>query len=369
MNILARFRPLPAIAWMLLAAGWACAQPSTARPSPPATFLPDARVLSITASPRLDPAPTPLDFLAGFELAYQAGARGGTISYTWSRLEPTPGSFVLTSLKNDLDYMARVRGLAVELNLQILNTTAKETPTDLLATSFDAAEMQSRFRALFDQIRPLLDAHVRYLAIGNEVDIYLESHPEEWATYRAFYQSAADYVRQQAPWIQVGVTTTFAGATGSAAGPVDELNAASDVWILTYYPLEGKFQATNPGAPENDFPAMMEAADGKMVVLQEVGYPTAQRLGSSEAEQAEFVRNVFRAWGAAGKALPFLNYFALHDFTSAMCDEMLVYYGFPDEDFKAFLCTLGLRQANGTAKAGWEAFRQAAGEAGFPIER
>ena len=111
----------------LAAAGLACGQ-TPPFPTPPAPFLPEGRVLSITASPRLDPAPTPLDFLAGFELAYQAGARGAYISYTWSSLEPIPGSFELASLKNDLDYAARVRGLAIEINLQILNTTAKETP-------------------------------------------------------------------------------------------------------------------------------------------------------------------------------------------------------------------------------------------------
>jgi hypothetical protein len=352
----------------LATAGLACGQTPPVPPAALPPFLPESRVLSITASPRLDPPPTPLDFLAGFELAYQAGARGAYISYTWSGLEPAPGSFELASLKNDLDYAALVRGLAVEINLQILNTTAKETPADLAGTSFDDPEMLPRFRALFDAIRPLLDSHVRYLAIGNEVDIYLETHPEQWEPYQSFYREAAAYVRQQAPWLQIGVAATFAGASGPAANHVAELNSVSDVWILTYYPLEGKFQAENPNAPEADFPAMVDRAGGKPVVLQEVGYPSAERLGSSEAEQAEFVASVFRAWQATGEAIPFLNYFLLHDFTGAMCDEMLVYYGFKDEDFKAYLCTIGLRQADGTAKAGWEAFREAARSAGFPVD-
>ncbi len=369
MRLIAAVRPMLWIALALTADGLACGQASAALPTPPAPFLPEGRVLSITASPRLDPAPTPLDFMAGFELAYQAGARGAYISHTWSELEPTPGSFDLASLKNDLDYMARVRGLAVEVNLQILNTTEKETPADLVDTTFDAPEMLSRFRALFDEIRPLLDSHVRYLAIGNEVDIYLEAHPDEWSPYREFYRGAAAYARQQAPWLQIGVTATFSGASGPAANHVAELNAVSDVWILTYYPLEGKFQAENPNAPETDFPAMVDGADGKQVVLQEVGYPSAERLGSSEAEQAEFVGSVFRAWEATGEAIPFLNYFLLHDFTGSMCDEMLVYYGFADEDFKSYLCSIGLRQADGTAKAGWGAFREAARAAGFPVER
>lgn len=369
MRFIARFRAMLWIPLALATAVSACGRTPAVLPMTPAPFLPEGRVLSITASPRLDPAPTPLDFLAGFGLAYQAGARGAYISYTWSSLEPTPGSFELASLKNDLDYMTRVRGLAVEVNLQILNTTEKEAPADLVDTPLDAPEMLSRFRSLFDEVRPLLDSHVRYLAIGNEVDIYLEAHPDEWAPYQAFYRGAAAYARQQAPWLQIGVTATFSGASGPAAGHVAELNAVSDVWILTYYPLEGRFQAENPNAPQADFPAMVEKAGGKPVVLQEVGYPSAERLGSSEAEQAGFVASVFRAWEATGEAIPFLNYFLLHDFTGSMCDEMLLYYGVPDEDFKSFLCTIGLRQADGTAKVGWEAFREAARAAGFPVER
>ena len=264
--------------------------------------------------------------------------------------------------------MARVRGLAIEVNLQILNTTDKETPPDLVETSFGDPAMLSRFRALFDAVRPLLDSHVRYLAIGNEVDVYLEAHPDEWPAYRAFFEGAAAYVRQQAPWLQVGVASTFGGARGPAAANVAELNQASDVWILTYYPLEGIFQATNPAAPDVDFPAMVDLAGGKPIVLQEVGYPTAERLGSSEAEQAGFVGHVFGAWQAAGDAIPFLNYFLLHDLTDSMCDDLLVYYGLPNEDFKAFLCSLGLRRADGAAKQGWEAFRDAARAAGFPVE-
>jgi hypothetical protein len=42
-----------------------------------------------------------------------------------------------------------------------------------------------------------------------------------------------------------------------------------------------------------------------------------------------------------------------------MCEEFGRYYGLPDDtNFKAYLCTLGLRQRDGTPKLGWKAFQK-----------
>ena len=92
-------------------------------------------------------------------------------------------------------------------------------------------------------------------------------------------------------------------------------------------PLGANFRPRDPGSPTADIPRLVAAAAGKPVVLQEVGYPSAALLGSSERAQAEFVARVFGAWRAQGGGrIPFLN------------------------------CSLGLRQANGTPKAAWRTF-------------
>jgi hypothetical protein len=57
----------------------------------------------------------------------------------------------------------------------------------------------------------------------------------------------------------------------------------------------------------------------------------------------------------------------MHDFTPAMCDQFAQYYGDPnDASFKAYLCTIGLRQDDGTPKAAWNAFVTAASNTGLP---
>lgn len=323
-------------------------------------------MLSISASPRLDPAPGPADFLSAFQMAYDAGARGAFSSWTWSSLEPSAGRFDLKKATDDLEFQGRGSNLALLVGIQVLNTTAKETPADLAATPFDAPEMTARFHALVNALLPHIDSHVRYLSIGNEVDVYLAAHPAEWNAYQAFLEDSIAYVHSVAPWIRVGTTVTFGGASGVNRERIATLTKSSDVLIITYYPLGADFAVLPPDSPEADFPKMVAMAGDRPIVLQEVGYPSAEMLSSSEKAQAEFVASVFRAWAAEGRRIPFLNYFLLHDFTSAMCGQMMDYYGLHDANFEAYLCSLGLRRANGDPKLAWQTFLDQAKSAGIP---
>ncbi len=82
-----------------------------------------------------------------------------------------------------------------------------------------------------------------------------------------------------------------------------------------------------------------------------------QAVTEAEQKQAEFVANVYTAWKADSGHIPFLNFFLMHDFTPKMCDDFTVYYGLPNnQKFYEFLCTLGLRKADGTPKLAWKAF-------------
>jgi hypothetical protein len=330
------------------------------------TSPPSGRVLSISATPRLDPAPGPADFLTAFQMAYDAGARGAFSSWTWATLEPSAGRFDLKKAIDDLEFQGRGRNMVLLVGIQAINTTAKETPSDLATTTFDAPEMTARFHALINALLPNLDSHVRYISIGNEVDVYLAAHPAEWDAYQVFLEDGIAYVHSVAPWIRVGTTVTFGGASGANGDHIATLTRKSDILILTYYPLQANFAALPPASPDTDFPRMLRLAGDRPVVLQEVGYPSAESLSSSEQAQAEFVTSVFRAWAAEGERIPFLNYFALHDFSPALCGQMMDYYGLHEVNFEAYLCSLGLRRTNGDAKAAWQTFVEQTKATGLP---
>lgn len=209
-------------------------------------------ILAIAASPRTDNQNTLENLLEGVNQANSAGARGTTMSWTWKTLEPSPGKYNFKDLDNSINYLGKVRGWTFELTIQIINTTDKETPDDLAKVAFDSQQMKERFHALFDAMLPHLNSHIKYLAIGNEVDVYLNAQ-HQWDTYRAFYDDAVSYVHQKAPWLLVGVTCTFAGTRTNPAD-VAALNQSSDVFFLTYYPLTATFAVRSPDAPLTDFP-------------------------------------------------------------------------------------------------------------------
>jgi hypothetical protein len=316
-----------------------------------------AHALSVTANP----AQRSRDPLGGMTLALRAGIHGYLVADKWSDLEPKAGRYSLGDVRDMADLGGKLH-LKLLLGLEVINTTAKETPRDLQHAAFDSPAMIDRFQRLVDAIRPYLNRNVKYLSIGNEVDVYLSAHPSEWSAYTRFYRAAAARVHGLAPWIKVGVTTTFDGLRRDARR-VRELNSASDVQITTYYPLGSGLRVRSPASPLADFKAMLRFAGRRPLVLQEVGYPSAPRLGSSPAKQATFVRSVFRAWSLAGRRIPFLNFYLLHDWPRSTCVQMAAYYGAVDQNFIAYLCSLGLRRADGRPKPAWSAFADSAARA------
>jgi hypothetical protein len=80
---------------------------------------------------------------------------------------------------------------------------------------------------------------------------------------------------------------------------------------------------------------------------------------SSGLKQATFYKNLLTAWRSAGTRIPFLNIIMLHDLPTATCDMYAAYYGVAGlpgvnvQNFKSYLCSLGVRNRNSSAKAAW----------------
>ena len=338
---------------------FACAGP---RPRPPAASFtgPPLRgtpVFGISTVPRLVPAPGPQDYLDAVEAVRTSGARGAFESASWSDLATSSG---LAKLVDALT-SAQQRSDVVLLTLKVLDTNNRTTPPDLASLAFDAPEVERRFHALIDTLKPHLGPKVRYLSIGNEVDVYLAANMKAFDAYARFYADAVTYVHTTLPGVSVGVTGTFEGSRGDFAGKMAQLNRSSDVVVMTYYPLGPRFVPRPPSTAQPDIAQMLTIASGRPLVLQEVGYPSAARLSSSEGAQGEFATQVMAAWHAAGAKIPLLNWFALGDLTAEVCDTFTRYYALPgDANFAAYLCSLGLRRVDGVPKASWQAFLTAA---------
>ncbi len=314
-------------------------------------------VLAISANPRAVPAPQPADFVAAIDSSIALGARGNVLTYTWSRLEPDSARLNVQRVIDDVRY-ARSRGLQVFLGVQPINTVKRELPSDLATLAWNDARVAQRFERLLDALTPIL-GDVTYLSIGNEVGNYLRG-TSEWSTYTAFMAQAVSAVHRRAPAVKVGVTFEYDGAASNTMA-VRALIAVSDVAIYTLYPfgLES-FNVAPPTISGVLFDNMILLAGGKPVLLQELGYPASPLNGSSDTMQAQFFTDAIAQWKQRSDKMPFVNLFLLHDFTAQQCNDFGAYYNLPNQpQFIGFLCSLGLRKADGTPRPSWEAVRTA----------
>lgn len=327
-------------------------------PASTAPRIPAGGVLSITPNTSNIPAQSGPEILAAIQSTFDAGARGFYAAYRWNELEPTPGQFVLTDVVNALNVARSMGFTKVFVSIHLINTNNKETPSDLLGVAWDTPQMQLRFRALLDQVLPLLGNEVLWFGIGNEVDAWLGPR-NEWAAYQTFFAQARSYVRASKPTMQVGVATILDGARGPWRTQVQSLNAQADVAIFTYYGNDNAFRALPPSAATQALNDMVSLAQGKPVVVQEFGQSSSAVNGGSEALQAQFFAQGLATWSAIGStAMPFFSVFALHDFPPALCDQLLTYYGTgPNTPFREYLCYLGLRRQGGAEKPAMDSVR------------
>ncbi|RLU03142.1 MAG: hypothetical protein D9N11_05670 [Ketobacter sp.] len=345
---------------------WSCGNGSD--DPPPVTDPGTLGVLSVSAYYYTEPAPgSDLEllqrYLEALQLVQDAGATGQFQSYPWSRLEPAVGSYDSQSVNDFKSTMdaAEQNQLTQLVGLQVINTVTREVPVGLENTEWDDPAMIAALENLLDQLIPAMRGRVSYLSIGNEVDVYFANgRLSELNAYRDLVSAVQSYLSTRLPQVKVGITVTAGGWQGPQVQNWIDLTAFTDVIITTYYPLQADFSVRDTNVPQTDFPALLSLVSDRPWVFQEVGYPSSPVGASSEAMQAEFVHQVFAAWRDANGRIPFLNWFLLHDLSTALVDEFVLYYGVNDEKFRAYLDSLGLRNRDNTDKAAWTAFKQEA---------
>lgn len=319
----------------------------------PQVPLADGRMIEFNVTPAEDN-----DFDASVNLAITAGASSNGVTVYWDELETAPGVF-----EPEVNFLeiANVyypyKGLKISLTIGVIDTNNSRLPADLKNKAFDDPEVIQRFEKLLDWVfAQLPDVGLVVFSIGNEVDVYLAQEAGRWAQYQSFYQAVVEYSRSLRPKLLIGVKGTFGGLTGYARQEMLALNQASDVILLTYYPLNNDATVKDPSVVGGDFDTITALYPGRTVYFLEAGYPSGALCNSSEALQAEFIRQLFTAWDAHAAQVRLVSFTFLTDLSSANVEILKEYYRFDDPVFLEFLGTLGLRTFPG-AGSDKEAFR------------
>jgi len=306
-------------------------------------------------------------FDQAFRVARDAGLQFASLSVAWDDLEPRPGEYAADpnwlAIANSFYAAERV---PLALTIATIDTNRIRLPEDLHGRSFDDPEVIARFGRLLDYVfTQIPDVDLAVLAIGNEVDATLGADEGMWQAYRVFFEAAAAHARASRPAIPVGVKMTLGGLTGDSREQAQKVNALADLVLVTYYPLESDFDVRPPQVVHDDLAGLVALYPGRPIGVLEIGYPSSEVLGSSEALQAEFVRQVFQAWDDHAAEIVLLNFTWLTDASDEAVDGWKNYYGLRDDHFAAYLASLGLRRSDGTPKAALEALASEAHARGW----
>lgn len=306
-------------------------------------------------------------FDQAFRVARDAGLQFASLSVAWDDLEARPGEFGA-----DPNWLAianryyAAEGVPLALTIAAIDTNRVRLPDDLQGRRLDDPEVMARFGRLLDYVfTQIPDVDLAVLAIGNEVDITLGADTDAWRAYQKFFEAAAATSRALRPGVPVGAKMTLAGLAGDLRGQAQTLNALADLVLVTYYPLEADFGVQPPQVVREDLATLVASHPGQRIGILEAGYPSSTALGSSEELQAEFVRQVFRAWDDYAAEIPLLNFTWLTDASDGAVHGWAEYYGLQDERFVAYLATLGLRRSDGTPKPALDALASEAHARGW----
>jgi hypothetical protein len=299
-----------------------------------------------------------------FAIARELGVQDVGLSLDWRDIEIAPETYDTPWLEIANLYYPPYH-TSVSLTIRPIHTNLKPVPADLVDITFDNPVMIERFNRLMDYVfSQIPDLQLSSLVIGSEFDIYLGTDEEQWRQWIAFCRATSEYIRSQRPDLPVAFEATFNGIMGVAAEAVQELNEFADIVGVSYYPLDN-FSVQDPSVVEADFAALTAAYEGRTIYFYQLGYPSSEFLGSSEARQAEFIRETFRAWDTHADQIALIDFTWLTDSSPQGVQEVEDYYGFGGEAFRAFIGSLGLRTFGGEPKAALLALEEEANWRGW----
>lgn len=316
----------------------------------------------------IDANPTPAEGYADeaklkrASIARQAGASFLYYAPKWDELEPKEGKFNFAELDHKVA-VAKANNWPISLNLRVVDTNNRSMPASAQKRKFDDERNVKQFRNLLAEIAPRFDGRVRWLQIGNEVNEYFKNHRNELESYRRFLEQVLPDTKRLFPAAAFSVNFTFFAAP--TLKEYQDLLSLCDFVSFTYYPLAADLTFRPPSEASADFDLMLRAAGSKPVFLQEIGYSSAERLHSSEEQQAQFIRTAFQLLRQHRDRIFAAHFVWMSDLPNSVVESFTKYYKMGNsENFKAYLGSLGYFDKQGKPKKAWQAFTEEAARVG-----
>lgn len=313
--------------------------------------------LSITANVATA-MPSASEVLLAELTAYAAGVGAITLEVPFVDHDDA----MLTTIEQRVSAYAE-RELDVILELLIVDGATAYRPTATTGLAWDDPAMLAAAEQLIADILVRTQDDLAVVIVSRRADAYTEN-PTEAAALHKLHEAAVSEVDTRAPDILTGVGVEFLfEPRTSAAGFV----ALGDAVVMSYLPGLGGAALPADPTPTLALDAMIERAaiegteDHRPVILQAVGYPTADAIASSDDVQLQRLDGFFAALQLRRSAFPYINVHQLHDLDTTACDALLAAQGLDSSDpWGNYMCTTGLRNEAGEPKPGWQRVLEAA---------
>lgn len=321
-------------------------------------------------------APPPAQIQPRIDDATAVGMNAYTVYLDWPVLEPEQSQYDLQELRETLEW-ASANGLSTFANITVIDIESLVMPAEFLAgdesedvafakgTDFTNPVLMARFFLLLDEVVPLMVEHgVFYLAVGNEVDGWLDNNPDQLGDYLQFVQATREYVHAMVPELAVGVTVTGLIPMFEPER-LDDFYQVADVVSSNFYAIDvNDFTITDEAGTVELLERFVAAFDGRPIVIPELGCSSAESMNSSPRQQQQCFETMFGVLEEHPN-VRFATVFTFHDFEPEICSAIQAVFGYEpgvehdnifDERIADYLCTLGFVNADGSPKPAFDAF-------------
>ena len=326
-----------------------------ASPAPTSGTCPN---VGITANPPANGNFSTTGLEAALQTAIGAGSNFMTIETSWSTLEPSPGTYDLSSISSQIAWAAKYKQNAVLL-IKTIDTMSRAVPSDLYNLSWNDALMISRWQGLLKAVLPALNSNIKWIELGNEVNTYLTAYPAEISTYSAFIQSGQGIITAIKPSISTGVVYAF-DSWHLNDTVFRTLNPLMQHVAFTYYDANAAVATAVQRSPADipfDFADMVAAAASKPLILTEVGYASSTAINSSPATQQSFYATMLTTFAGASGKLTGATFSFMSDFPASTLNALATEYGASGASWVSWIGSLGLFDSSGNPKPAWTTFQ------------
>jgi len=309
------------------------------------------------------------DYQQALALALESGVQVSHYYVQWGEIESEPGVYDW----NVPDYILEanaLEGLQISIVVNLIHTTViGRVPPDLVGAAFDDPRFSERLVQFLVAFADRYEGHLHYLSVGNEVNDYFVSHRDEVQAYADLFEKARAAVQARHPGLPMGIVFAYHDAeTLGTLDVIQNLNRGDFIAYTIYLYNQGFHFTLEPSLIGEYLDRMIDLADGTSIAVVEIGWSTAETLDGNEADQAEYIRQVFKALESRREHFHFLSWFSLHDSLREHCAEQALTFFEPGaapsrpemEAFVTFLCHFGLINAEGNPKPAWDVWLESA---------